>query len=262
MIIALDDAAWTAPWRQIRVGDKLLLSRGLVVTALVAPAWPAAPLVALAAVALTLAPARIPARVLAIGCAAPLTFITISAASVAIQVGPAPADAWFALGPISMDATTAATGLAVFGRSAAGTLAILLLATTTPMVDLLGWVRRRGLPGPLVEVASLTYRLLFVLLEVAIGIRAAQLARLGDAPGGGLRGVVRRWNSLATAMGAVLVRSWDRAARLTEGLAARGIDGTLEPLTPRLPSSPRFVAGSLALIAGIWAAVGAWAVLA
>ena len=262
MIIALDDAAWAAPWRQVRVGDKLVLPLGLVLTALIAPAWPAAPLVAVAAIVLALGPARIPARVLAIGFAAPLAFITVGAASVAVQLGPATPDAWFAFGPLSMDAASAALGAAVFGRSAAGTLAILLLATTTPMVDMLGWVRRRGMPGPLVEVASLTYRLLFVLLEVATGIRAAQLARLGDAPGGGLRGVVRRWNSLAAAMGALLVRSWDRAARLTEGLAARGIDGDLEPLTPRPPASPRFVAGSLALISGIWAAVGAWTVLA
>ena len=63
-------------------------------------------------------------------------------------------------------------------RSAAGTLSVLLLATTTPMADLLGWARRRGLPGPLVEIASLMYRILFVLLDVALAMRAAQVARL------------------------------------------------------------------------------------
>ena len=34
-------------------------------------------------------------------------------------------------------------------------MSVLLLATTTPMAELLGWARRRGLPGPLVEIASL-----------------------------------------------------------------------------------------------------------
>ena len=62
-MIALDDAAWGAPWRRIRVGEKLLLAGGLILTALIAPPWPAAPLVAVAAVALNLGPARIPARI-------------------------------------------------------------------------------------------------------------------------------------------------------------------------------------------------------
>ena len=76
-MIALDDAAWGAPWRHIRVSEKLLLSMGLVLTALIAPAWPAAPLVALASVVATLGPARIPIRTLATGFAAPLVFILI-----------------------------------------------------------------------------------------------------------------------------------------------------------------------------------------
>lgn len=261
-MIALDDAAWAAPWRQVRVGEKLVLGVGLMLTALIAPPWPAAPLVAAAAVLLTLGPARIPARVLAIGFAVPLAFIAVGAFSVSLQLGANATDAWFRLGPLSMDATTAANGARIFGRSAAGTLAVLLLATTTPMVDMLGWARRRGVPGPLVEVASLTYRLLFVLLAVITSIRAAQIARLGDAPGGGLPGLKRRWNTIAAAMGALLIKSWDRAARLTDGLAARGIDGDLVLLAPRLPANPRFLVGSFALIAAIWVAVGAWVMLA
>lgn len=239
-MIALDDAAWAAPWRHVRVGEKLLLSLGLVLTALIAPPWPAAPLVAAAAIGLSLGPARIPVRTLAIGFAAPFTFIVIGAISVAIQVA-----------PLAITQTSIANGLSVFARSVAGTLAILLLATTTPMVDLLGWLRRRGVPGPLIEIASLMYRLLFVLMDTAIAIRGAQAARLGDA---------RPWQSASTAMGALLVRSWDRAARLTDGLAARGIDGDLVLLPSELRASPRFLAGTLALLTAIWLAVVAWRV--
>ena len=65
-MIALDDAAWGSPWRQRAVGEKLLLSMGLLATAVTAPPWPmAAPLVAAAAVFATLVLARIPPRVLA-----------------------------------------------------------------------------------------------------------------------------------------------------------------------------------------------------
>lgn len=255
-MIALDDAAWGAPWRQIRVGEKVTLSLGLVLTALLAPPWPAAPLVALVAIIATVGLACIPARVLAIGFAAPLGFIAIGSLSVALRVGGDQTAAWFALGPLSMDAASTHQAAGLFARSAAGTLAMLLLATTTPMVDLLGWLRRLGVPGPLVEVASLTYRLLFVLLQVATSIRAAQQARLADAADWRRRG-----HAAASAMGALLVRSWDRAARLTDGLAARGIDGDLVLLTSRVAARPRFIVGTCGVLAAIWAVAGLWAVL-
>lgn len=259
-MIALDDAAWGAPWRRIRVGEKLLLAGGLILTALIAPPWPAAPLVAVAAIALNLGPARIPARIWAVGAATPLGFCTIGALSVAVRFGAAAPDAWFRLGPLSMDATSAVTGAQLFARSVAGTLAVLLLATTTPMADLLGWARNLGVPGPLIEVASLTYRLLFVLLGVATRMRAAQLARLGDAPGGGWAGLVRRWRAVGNAAGSLLVRSWDQAARLTDGLAARGIEGDMLLLPVRRAANWRFLSGAAGLIAGIWLVVAVMAV--
>ncbi len=60
--LAVDDAAWASAWRRRSPGDKLLLCGGLVVCALVLPAWPGSVLVGLGAVALALGPARVPAR--------------------------------------------------------------------------------------------------------------------------------------------------------------------------------------------------------
>ncbi len=248
--VALDDAAWASPWRRVRVGEKLLLGGGLLLTALLAPPWPAAPLVAAAVVVAVVGCARVPARVLAVACAAPALFIALGVVSVAIRVGDPAPDAWVRLGPLSVDAASAALAGSVLGRSCAGTLAVLLVATTTPMVDLLAWIRRRGVPGPLVEVASLVYRLLFVLLDTAVAITDAQRARLGDAAG--LR---RRVGHVGTALGALLVRSWDRAARLTAGLEARGLDGDLPTLPSVRAASPAFVVASVAALGGIWGLV-------
>ena len=233
---------------------------GLVLTALIAPAWPAAPLVAVASIAATLGPARIPVRTLLTGFAAPFVFILVGSVSVAFIVGQAPSEAWFRFGPLSLTTASALNGLQLFARSTAGTLAILLLATTTPMVDLLGWARQRGVPGPLVEVASLIYRLLFVLLDTALAMHVAQVARLGDAPAGP-KPFKRRMNTAANTMGTLLVRSWDRAARLTDGLAARGIDGDLITLPRRMPASPRFLAAVGVLLGGIWLLTIGWTVL-
>ena len=83
---------------------------------------------------------------------------------------------------------------------------------------------------------------------------------LGDAPAGP-DPFKRRMNTAANTMGTLLVRSWDRAARLTDGLAARGIEGDLITLPRRMPASSRFLAAAGALLAGIWLLTVVWKVL-
>ena len=103
-------------------------------------------------------------------------------------------------------------------------------------------------------------RSLFVLLDTALAMHVAQVARLGDAPAGP-KPFKRRMNTAANTMGTLLVRSWDRAARLTDGLAARGIDGDLITLPRRMPASPRFLAAVGVLLGGIWLLTIGWTVL-
>jgi len=122
---------------------------------------------------------------------------------------------------------------------------VLLLATTTPMADLLPALRRLRVPSAVVEVASVTYRLLFVLLESLSTIREAQAARMGYSTWR------RSWRSSGLLAAAVLTRSWDRARRMQEGLAGRGMETGLRVLPEELPSSRLFLACSAAGLAGI-----------
>ncbi|MEL4469296.1 cobalt ECF transporter T component CbiQ [Luteococcus sp. H101] len=255
-LTSVDDAAWASPWRRRRVGEKALLSLGLVLTALLAPTWPGTVLVGLAALAAILGPARIRPAVLAGVMAAPSAFILVGAASVAVGVGSPVAESHllWRWGPFSLgrDGLLRAAGL--LGHGIAGALALMVLATTTPMVDLITWGRRWRIPDPLLEVAALTYRLLWVLLATTVGIRQAQAARLGDAAP--LR---RRMEAAGNAVGAVLVRSWNQARRLEEGLAGRGYESSLTTLSVQRPASPRFLLATAAALATIWALV--WAVV-
>lgn len=257
---ALDDAAWSSPWRRRAVLDKALLSAGLVLTALVLAPMPGGVLVGVVAVAALLGPARVPARLLLGTMAPPALFIAIGAASVAVSLGEPVADAWWSFGPFSLGAASVerAGGLAV--HALAGTLAVLVLATTTPMVDVLTSVRRLRVPDACLEVASLIYRLLFVLADTAHTVRDAQRARLGDAPArppGAPRrpgaAVASRVESAGAAVGTVLVRSWERARRLNEGLTGRGYEDALHTLPIARARSPRFEVATLALLALIWA---------
>lgn len=244
--IMIDDAAWQGPWRRVPVGEKVALSGGLLLTALVAPPWPGCVLVALACIVFACGPARIPPRTLALAMAAPTPFLLIGGVTVAVVIGGTPsAAASFTWGSLWADPATVGKGVTAFSRGVAGTLAIMLLATTTPMVDLLTWLRRLGVPAPLIEIASLTYRLLFVLLSSALAIRAAQVARLGRSS----------IATAASAMGTLLIRSWTRATRLQVGLEGRGYVDDLPTLPITRTASAGFrVAAALALI-GIWTAI-------
>src|SRR3954451_23502426 len=136
--------------------------------------------------------------------------------------------------PVARWSGTRAAGGGRVGPAVAGSAAVLLLATTTPMSDLLPALRRLRVPAAVVEVAGVVYRMLFVLLTSLGAIREAQTARMGYT---GVRNSYRSSGALAAA---VLTRSWDRARRLQDGLAGRGLETGLRVLPETLAASRRF----------------------
>ncbi len=260
--LVIDDAAWASPWRRRRVSEKVFLSLGLVLTALLSEPWPGCTLVAAAALVLMLGSARIrPALVLAV-MTAPMAFLLIGTLPVAAIWHGLDDMAWgnlgwqtrgFAVGPLRFNPDSVTTAASLWAHSLAGTLAFILLATTTPMVDLLGWFRKLRVPDALIEIASLTYRLLFLLLGSTIAIRQAQHARLGDAANWR-----RRWSTTASTIGSVLLMTYQRATRLQSGLEGRGYEDALLTLAPKRPRSWQFVLLSVLCLSVIWSASVAW----
>jgi cobalt/nickel transport system permease protein len=234
--LAVDDAAWSSAWRHRSPADKLLLCGGLVVCALALPAWPGSLLVGLTVLVLALGPAGVPARTFARAVRWPAAFIAVGAVAAVVSVDG---------GGLGWAPDAAARAGSLVGHALAGSAAVLLLACTTPMSDLLPALQRLRVPAAVTEVASVTYRLLFVLLDSLRAIREAQTARMGRAT---VRQSLRCDGALAAA---VLTRSWDRARRLQEGLAGRGMETGLRVLPERRPSSPGFVVASLAGLAAL-----------
>ncbi len=113
------------------------------------------------------------------------------------------------------------TGSKVLGASSL----MVLLSLITPahrIFRALLWFR---VPRGWVEISMLMYRYIFSLLDDTADIASAQRVRLGYC---GMRRSLRSFGTLA---GAVLVRSFDQAARTHEAMVLRGYKGSL-PVGP------------------------------
>ncbi|MEH0400075.1 cobalt ECF transporter T component CbiQ [Streptomyces sp. NPDC053741] len=235
-MLPIDAAAHSSRWRRRHPVDKAALGLGLTALAVSLPPWPGAALVLVAALAVLLGPAGVTPRHLWRAYRVPLGFCVTGAATLLVQVG----------GPrglVALDPGGPVRAGELLLRTSAASLGVLLFAFTTPMSDLLPRLVRAGVPAPVVDVALVTYRMSFLLLDAVRRIREAQAARLGHTTR------AAAWRSLAGLGATAFVRAFDRAARLQTGLAGRGYDGTLRVLVPEARVSARFVALSVLLLA-------------
>lgn len=214
MLIA-DRTANLNRWRRKSLAEKATLALGMLLLTILLPPFPAAPLVTAIMTGVALVGARVPTRVWLAFAAGPLGFMFAGAAMLTMQVD----TNGFALAPNGL-----ATAAEVTVRALAGLTCLLFLVLTTPVTDLVAGMRRLGLPSEVTEVALLTYRFLFLLVDTAMAMDAAQAARLGH------NGFRRRLRSLGVLAANLLPRALDRARRLETGLAARGWEGEMRVL--------------------------------
>lgn len=166
--------------------------------------------------------------------ALPFSFLVIGVLTIVVRFGPDPREflAGFRLGDftvgVTLDGLLMAAGL--FTKSLAAVSCLYSLALTTPVVEILAALRKIGLPGLLVELMSLVYRFIFVLLETAQRIYIAQDSRLGYAD---LR---TGYRSTSTLIHTLLFRSYLRAQDLYNALEARGYDGEIKVLEEKHPA--------------------------
>lgn len=106
--------------------------------------------------------------------------------------------------------------LALFAKSAISLLALQLLASTTPLHELVRTLRRLHVPLVLCETIALLARYSTLLSDEARRMRRARAGRT-------LRqSRFREWRALGNALGLLFVRSLSRAERVQRAMRARG----------------------------------------
>jgi cobalt/nickel transport system permease protein len=105
-----------------------------------------------------------------------------------------------------------------------------LLVATTPFPALLKAMQALYVPRILVTIISFMYRYLFVLVDEAMRLQTARLARsAGGARAGGT--VFWRIKVLGGMIGSLFIRSYERSERIYHAMLSRGYDGQWPSLT-------------------------------
>ncbi len=112
-----------------------------------------------------------------------------------------------------------AEGLMMASRILGAVSLILLLSMTTPVDALLKALTWFKVPRTWTDVALLTYRYIFVLLEDAYVVYSAQRVRLGYL------GIRRSFTSFGTLAGAIVIRAYDQAMATSQAMRLRGYVG-------------------------------------
>lgn len=173
---------------------------------------------------------RIPARWLASRLAGPAAIALVLLLLHGVTAGGAPpASVAFPGVRLALTEEGARRGLLAGARVLGATSVVLFLGATTPAHRIFQVLRRAGAPAGWVEIAMLTYRYTFVLLERAAEVSAAQRVRLGYSR------PARAMSSIGTLGGTVILRSIDQAVRTHDAMTARGGDGSI-PFGPMGPA--------------------------
>jgi cobalt/nickel transport system permease protein len=154
----------------------------------------------------------------------------LPAVALSVTGAPSPEGYWFEVCGLHLGFTEAGLMVArdILVRTLGTVSCLLFLALSTPLPDIIGLLRRCRVPALFLELLTLVYRFVFVLLETALEMRRAQALRLGYT---GLGTSYRAWGGL---LANLLVRAHHRSQVLFVALSLRGYDGGLDMLeTPR-----------------------------
>jgi cobalt/nickel transport system permease protein len=147
-----------------------------------------------------------------------LLFLCISALTLAVSLTP---DSLHNSFYIRIEQASLQTAAQVAGRSLGSLTALLFLAMTTPLTDIIGLLRRLRTPETLLDIMTLCYRTLFVFSEAVRETTTAQSARLGYATTG------HALRSMGILTANLTVQVWQRSQALHVAAMSRNGDGPL-----------------------------------
>lgn len=113
------------------------------------------------------------------------------------------------------------SGASIVTKGTIGILVAINLSATTTAREILRGLEILKLPTPMVQIASFMLRYVNVVNDEMQRMSVARQSRGFEATG------IRHWPVLATAAGALFIRSYERGERVHLAMLARGFNGEL-----------------------------------
>ena len=157
----------------------------------------------------------------------PLAFLILGTIAVLLDISPEPEGIInIPVGSsfIVMTAYSVTYALRLILVSLASVSCLYFLVLTTPVLDMIGLLKKTGCPWIIIELMTLIYRFIFVLLDSALAITTAQNCRLGNR---NMRTSIR---SMGNMLAALLMQAIKKSSVLYDSMESRCYDGRIRVL--------------------------------
>ena len=144
------------------------------------------------------------------------------------------------IGSLNLYVNGLLAGASIVVKGTLGILVAINLSATTTAREILNGLETLKMPTPMVQIASFMLRYVNVVNDEMLRMAVARASRGFEATG------IRQWPVLATAAGALFIRSYERGERVHLAMIARGYQGDL-PKTEKINNSARYWAIGLAV---------------
>jgi cobalt/nickel transport system permease protein len=146
----------------------------------------------------------------------------------------------FEVGALNLYKDGLLAGASIIAKGTLGILVAINLSATTTAREILRGLEILKMPSPLMQIASFMLRYINVVNDEMQRMTVARSARGFEATG------IKQWPVLATAAGALFIRSYERGERVHLAMIARGYQGEL-PKEEKVTNYPKHWVIALAI---------------
>ena len=125
------------------------------------------------------------------------------------------------VGPFDLYREGVIAGSGIVVKGTLGVMTAIILSTSTTAREILRGLERLRLPVLMVQIASFMLRYVNVVNDEMERMKVARESRGFEATG------IKHWKVLATAAGALFIRSYERGERVHLSMLSRGYEGVL-----------------------------------
>lgn len=236
----IDQYAYANGLRHVHPGEKSAFALITMIICLVASSMLVPLVVIILMTSAVILRAGVPARFYVKLLSVPLSFLLVGVLTMAVSISKEsdPAVYGFAIQGFTVGVTAPHLYLAglLLVKSLGAVSCLYFLSLTTPVVEIISVLRRLRIPGLFIELMSLIYRFIFVVMETADKMYTSQSSRCGYAT------LKTGYFSLGQLISNLFIRSYYRSQVLYTALLSRGYTDELKVLDGSFPLSKKNLA--------------------